>query len=81
MVVTLPGMVMEVRAEQPMNALFPMMVTLFGMVTEVMELVPRNAKLPMAAVGYPPSVEGIVTTPPVPVYSVMVATKGLPLVV
>jgi len=35
MLVTLFGMVMEVRLEQPPNAPFPMLVTLFGMVMEV----------------------------------------------
>jgi len=35
MLVTLDGMVMEVRPEQKENASFPMVVTLEGMVTEV----------------------------------------------
>ena len=35
MLVTLFGMVTEVRPEQPKNALFPMLVTLFGMVREI----------------------------------------------
>jgi hypothetical protein len=37
MLVTLLGMVMEVREEQPEKALFPMLVTLLGMVMEVRE--------------------------------------------
>ena len=37
-VVTLLGMVTEVRELQPMKALSPIVVTLFGMVTEVREL-------------------------------------------
>ena len=36
--VTLLGMVTEVRELQPMKALSPIVVTLFGMVTEVREL-------------------------------------------
>ena len=37
-VVTLFGMVTEVRAKQYLKAFFPIVVTLFGMVTEVREL-------------------------------------------
>lgn len=39
-VVTLLGMVTEVRELQPMKALSPIVVTLFEMVTEVRELQP-----------------------------------------
>ena len=35
MLVTLLGILTEVRPEQPSNALIPMIVTLLGMVTEV----------------------------------------------
>ena len=35
MLITLLGMVIEVRPEQYMNAPYPMLVTLLGMVTEV----------------------------------------------
>ena len=35
MLVTLLGMVMEVKPEQPSNALLTMLVTLLGMVMEV----------------------------------------------
>jgi hypothetical protein len=37
MLVTLLGMVTEVREEQPLKALFPILVTLLGMVIEVRE--------------------------------------------
>ena len=47
MVVTELGMVMEVRAEQPLNALFPMLVTDSGMVMEVRLEQPLNALFPM----------------------------------
>jgi len=47
MVVTLLGMVNEVRSEQQENAPFPMVVTLFGMVTESREVQDSNAKSPM----------------------------------
>ena len=42
MEVTLSGMVIEVREEQPSNALSPIEVTLFGMVIEVREEQPLN---------------------------------------
>ena len=58
-----------------------MEVTLLGMITEVREVQDSNALFPMAIVGYPPNVEGIVIAPPAPVYPVIVATTGLPLVV
>ena len=35
MLVTLAGMVIEVKLDAPSNALFPMLVTLAGMVIEV----------------------------------------------
>ena len=35
MLVTLPGIVMEVRPLQPLKAEFPMLVTPFGIATEV----------------------------------------------
>ena len=47
MLVTLFGMVMEVRLVQPRKALLPMLVTLFGMVTEVRPLQPEKAEPPM----------------------------------
>ena len=37
MLVTLLGIVMEVKEEQPRKAEFPMLVTLLGIVTEVSE--------------------------------------------
>ena len=47
MLVTLLGIVTEVRPEQPENALLPMLVTLLGIVTEVRPEQPENALLPM----------------------------------
>ena len=43
MLVTELGMVMEVREEQPLNALPPMLVTELGRVMEVREEQPLNA--------------------------------------
>jgi hypothetical protein len=43
MLVTLLGMVMEVRHEQRENAPLPMLVTLFGIVMEVRPEQPENA--------------------------------------
>lgn len=42
MLVTLLGMVTELRLMQLENARFPKLITLFGMVTEVMELQSEN---------------------------------------
>ena len=47
MLVTLLGMVTEVRPEQPKKALDPMLVTLSGMVTEVRPEQPQKARSPM----------------------------------
>ena len=47
MLVTLLGMVMEVRPEQPKNAPAPMLFTLLGIVIEVRPGQGENAKIPM----------------------------------
>ena len=44
MLVTLPGMVTEVKPVHPANADQTMLVTLFGMVTEVKPVQPSNAQ-------------------------------------
>ena len=44
MLVTLLGIVMEVREEQPENAELPILVTLLGIITEVREEQPKKAK-------------------------------------
>ena len=49
-----------------------MEMTLEGIVTLVRLLLLKNARLPIAVTGNPPRVPGIVTTPPGPVYPVMV---------
>ena len=46
MLVTLSGMVMEVKPLQPEKARSPMLVTLSGMVTEVREVQYAKAPLP-----------------------------------
>ena len=51
MLVTLLGMVMEVRLEHRANAPLPMLVTLLGMVTEVRLEQPLNASSPMLVTG------------------------------
>ena len=43
MLVTLSGIVIEVKPVQPENALSPMFVTLSGIVTEVKSVQPENA--------------------------------------
>ena len=47
MLVTLFGMVIEVKPLQPEKALLPMLVTLLGMVMEVKPLQPQKALLSM----------------------------------
>ena len=47
MLVTLPGMVIEVRPMQSLKELFPMLVTLLGMLIEVRLLQPSKASLAM----------------------------------
>jgi hypothetical protein len=71
--VTLLGMFTEVRWEQDWKAPKPIDVTPLGIMMDVKEDVELNEKLPMAAVGYPPSVEGMVIAPPAPEYAVMLA--------
>ena len=59
MLVTLSGIVTEVRPEQPVNAALPMLVTLAGIVTDVSPEQPENAESPMLVTVQPPSVDGI----------------------
>ena len=47
MLVTLSGIVTDVRELQYSNALLPMLVTLSGIVTDVRALQPSKAKFPM----------------------------------
>ena len=47
MQVTLSGIVIEVKEEQPLKALSPILVTLLGIVTEVKEEQLRKAHSPM----------------------------------
>ena len=65
MLVTLLGMLMEVRLEQPENASTPMLFTLLGMLIEVRLEQSLNADFPMLVTVYltPPlvTVDGIFT--------------------
>ena len=47
MLVTLPGIVIDVNLLQPKNVELPMLVTLFGMMIDVKLLQPENADSPM----------------------------------
>jgi hypothetical protein len=51
MLVTLFGMVIEVRPLQPLKAEVPILVTLFGMVIEVRPLQPLKAEVPILITG------------------------------
>ena len=48
MLVTLFGIVIEVKPEQPEKALYPMLVTVLGMTTDVKLLQPEKALLSLA---------------------------------
>jgi hypothetical protein len=64
---------MDASEVQLRNANSPIDVIPFPMVTEVRVVMDWIAWSPIAITGYPPNVEGIVMSPPVPVYLVMVA--------
>lgn len=49
-------------------------VTLFGITTLVTAVLPLKAERPITLTGFPPSVEGMTTAPPGPVYSVIVTS-------
>ena len=65
--VTHGGMDTSVIELQPENAPEPMLVTLEGIRISVIELQPEKALEPMAVTGYSSIVDGISTSPPVPV--------------
>ena len=65
--VTHGGMDTSVIELQPENALEPILVTLEGMLILVIELQPEKALAPMAVTGYSSIVDGISTSPPLPV--------------
>jgi hypothetical protein len=71
MLVTLLGIVTLVRLVEK-NAESPMPVTLSGIVTLVRLMSSMNALSPMAVTGRPVIVSGMTTTPPGPVYPVIV---------
>jgi hypothetical protein len=57
MLVTLPGMVMEVRFEQELKALLSILITLFGMVMEVRFEQEKKAHCPIV---FTPLIKAIV---------------------
>ena len=63
MLVTLSGMIIEVRLLHPKKAEFPMLVTLSGMVIEVRLLQLLKALSPMLVTGKPSILSGM-TSPP-----------------
>ena len=67
MLVTLSGIVTDVRLSQRLNAEFPMLVTLLGIVTDVRLVQELNAKFPMLV-----TLWGMVTAEAEPRYFVMV---------
>jgi hypothetical protein len=81
MLVTLSGIVTLVRPVQPQNAPFPMLVTLSGIVTLVRPVQPIERPAPDAGDRLPSMVSGITTSPPGPVYPVMVTVPPMDLVI
>ena len=63
MLVTLDGIVTDVRPLQPENAPLPMLVTLDGIVTDVNPPQPRNAERPMLVTGTPSNSDGMTRAP------------------
>jgi hypothetical protein len=53
-----------------------MLVTLSGIVTLVRLIQPENAQAPILTTGFPSMVSGITTSPPGPVYPVMVTVPS-----
>ena len=73
---TLSGMVTLVRLH-PENAPAPMLTTLSGIATLATLVLSMKAWPPMLVTGRPLIVSGMVTTPPAPVYPVMVIVPSL----
>jgi hypothetical protein len=63
--------VIPVRLAQPPNTFTPMFVTLFGIVTLFRLMQLKNAPFPMLVTGRPLIEPGMVTSPPGPVYPVI----------
>ena len=72
MEVTLPGIVMLLRFEQPLKASAPMEETPSGITTLVRLVQSLKASAPMEVTVFPPMVAGISTSPTEPLYFVMV---------
>ena len=77
MLVTLAGIVTLVRLWQLEKARSPMLMTLFGIVTLVRPVQLWNAEAAMPVTGRPSIMLGMVTTPPEPVYLVIVTSPAL----
>jgi hypothetical protein len=77
MLVTLLGIVTLVRLVHDMNAWLPMLVTLSGIVTLIRVVFEWNAESPMLVTARSLIVPGMLTTPPAPVYPVMVASVAV----
>jgi hypothetical protein len=75
MLVTPAEIMRLVKPLHQANAHVPMLVTPAGIVRLVKPLQPANAPLPMLVIGSPKIVPGIVTSPPKPVYHLMVTAS------
>jgi hypothetical protein len=72
MLVTLAGILIEVRAKQPENANIPILVTLPGIEMEARARQPSNALSPIAVTELPSTTAGMLTLADFPLYLVMV---------
>ena len=72
MLVTLLPKVMLAKSEQLWNTEFPMVMTLSGMITLVRSEQLKNEESPIIATVREANVSGMVTTPPGPIYPVIV---------
>jgi hypothetical protein len=72
MLATLSGIVKLVRLVHDQNTFCSMLATVLGIVTLVTFVKSPNAKYPMRVTGKPLIVAGITTSPPAPLYRVMV---------
>ncbi len=63
MLLTLSGIVMLVKEEQPEKAPSPMLLTLFGIVMLFRDLQPAKALLPILLTSLSPRIDGMVSAP------------------
>ena len=73
--VSCDGNVTELRAVHPLNALLPILVIVSGITTDVIAVFPSKADAPIAVIVIPSISCGITTSPPIPLYFVIVESE------